>query len=301
MPYLSVLLPARDAESTVRQAALSTLRHLPRDAELVILDDGSTDGTAQELGRIKDPRLKVLTGQGSGNLGRALNFLLAQTDSELVARMDADDVTLPGRFPSSLAALRRGADFVFTSAITSQGWRTRPSTPLPIDAAAFPLHLLLNNPVRHPSLTARRTALDELEGYRPRPSEDYDLWLRAALHGFSLVKTPWYGLSYRVHAGQISSGAEWRKRSRADAELQAVFSSLSEAVLGRPFPRLVTLETMPIDVARAQCAEFSRALEGGLARLSPRQRAYLRMKWRRRRAAILAESASTAPADGGSR
>lgn len=291
MPYLSVLLPARNAAPTVRHAALSTLRHLPRDAEIVILDDGSTDGTAQQLEDVDDRRLRVLRGEGAGNLGRALNYLLGQTDSELVARMDADDVTLPGRFQSSLRALRNGADFAFTSALTSQGIRTRPSLPMPITSAAFPYHLLLSNPVRHPALTARRAALDELQGYRALPSEDYDLWLRAALRGHALTKTSWYGLAYRVHPDQISSGAEWRQRSRADAALQQVFSELSNALLGRPFPRLVTLEAAPRAEAESLCADFSLQFEQAISRLPASQRAYLRIKLVRRRAQVRASTA----------
>lgn len=287
MPHLSVLLPARNAERTVRRAVTTTLRDLPHDAEVVVLDDGSTDGTTHQLSTIRDRRLRVVEGRGEGDLGRALNRLLNSTDSALVARMDADDMTLPGRFASSLAAVRAGADFAFTSSITTHGVRTRPSLPVPISAAAFPFHLLLSNPVRHPSLTAKRSSIESLGGYRSRPSEDYDLWLRAAVAGLMQVKTSWYGLSYRVHASQVSADAEWQERSHGDEQLQDVFSELSTEVLGRPFPRLVRLHTAGPDDRRHGCDEFDLALRSAMKNLDALDRAYLWVKWSRRRRQII--------------
>lgn len=287
MPRLSVLLPARNAEATVRRACVSTLRALPSDAELVVLDDGSTDGTAAELALIDDQRLRVIGGSGEGNLGRALNLLLDKTDSELVGRMDADDITLPGRFSSSFRALDEGAEFVFTSAVTTRDRGVRPTVPLPIGDAAFPLHLLLSNPVRHPAMTARRSALDAMGGYRPGPSEDYDLWLRAALRGSSLRKTAWYGLAYRLHPGQISSNADWKEQSHADKDLQDLFSDLSERLLGHPFPRLVLVEGMPAERAAGLCRDFGKRLAVAMQALPAGERAYLQMKWWRRQRQVL--------------
>lgn len=293
MPRLSVLLPVRNAQETIRQAVSSTLRDLPPDSEVLVLDDGSSDDTRLELERIDDPRLRVMESPGTGNLAGALNMLLASTDSELISRMDADDITLPGRFSSSLAALQRGADLVFTSAVTTRGLRLRPSVPLAISAEAFPLHLLLSNPVRHPSLTARRSALQALGGYRDLPSEDYDLWLRAAQQGCAQLKTGWYGLAYRVHPSQISSGADWRKKSRADEELQRVFAQVSAALLGRPFPRLVRVETSSPEEAEQVCVDFGDALRRAMLALKPVDRAYLTAKWHRRRVQVLRESRLT--------
>lgn len=283
MPYLSVLLPARNADATVALAVRSTLRQLPRDAELVVLDDGSTDSTLVAVSDIRDRRLRILEGRGSGSLGGALNYLLSKSDSELIARMDADDITLPGRFSSSIRSIRQGADFTFTSALTTSGLpRLRPSVPLPILASAFPFHLLLSNPVRHPSLTARRAVVDKLGGYRQLPSEDYDLWLRAASYGCAMTKTSIYGIAYRVHAGQISSGEEWRHRSRSDIETQRAFGDLSQQLLGRRFPRLVTLEGQPASDVAETSGAFAAAFRGAIVGLPRVQLWYLRVKLRRR-------------------
>jgi Glycosyl transferase family 2 len=281
MPDISVLMPARNAAATVRRAVTSTLRDLPRDAEVVVLDDASTDGTAAALSDVVDARLRILSHAGAGGLGAKLNHLLQTTDSRLVARMDADDVTLRGRFGSGLGAVEAGAHFTFTSVVTQRSWRLAPSSPQPIPAAAFPFHLLVSNPVRHPSMLARRDALTALDGYRDLPAEDYDLWLRAAGRGHSMVKTGWFGLRYRVHAHQVTASSDWQRRSHADPQLAAAFRTLSVRLVGQPLPRLVSLYGRDDD-GPAALAEFSQALLRAIAHLPPAQQFDLIRKLRKR-------------------
>src|SRR5690606_28928335 len=140
------LMPAYNAASTITAAVRSTLRDLPQDAELVVLDDGSDDGTADAAQAAGDSRVRVISRQNAG-VAASLNELLAATDSELIARMDADDLVLRGRFRRQMRSVAQGADVVFTTVLT---WGDgRPALPRmnPISAEAFPLHLLLTNPV----------------------------------------------------------------------------------------------------------------------------------------------------------
>src|SRR5512138_1040036 len=106
MPKIAVLLPARDAAGTIRPAVASILRQTERDLSLVCVDDGSTDGTGELLGRIaaRDRRVTVVRGPGEG-IAAALGRGLARCDAEVVARMDADDVAHPARLALQLEAL----------------------------------------------------------------------------------------------------------------------------------------------------------------------------------------------------
>ncbi|MGO1319451.1 MAG: glycosyltransferase family 2 protein, partial [Galactobacter sp.] len=165
MPRLSVLMPAFNAQATVLPAVRSTLRALPRDAELVVLDDGSTDDTARVLSQLGDRRLRVLSRANDG-VASGLNLLLQETDSDYIARMDADDLVLPGRFRRQLAAARDGADAVFTTVVTWNQHKLTPPRPSAILPQDFGLHLLLTNPVAHSTLLARREAVDRVGGYR---------------------------------------------------------------------------------------------------------------------------------------
>lgn len=282
MPEISVLLPARNAATTIVGAVRSTLADLPRDAELVVLDDGSSDGTALQLEQVSDPRLRLLTRERSTGLSSALNYLLDKTDSRLVARMDADDITLRGRFRSSRRAMVDGIDMVFTSALGFKGRRLRPAVPLPISFSAFPYHLLLSNPVRHDALLARRSAISQLGGYREVPSEDYDLWLRSALSGDRLVVTSWYGVACRDHPNQVTASPDWRQRSQSNPQMAEVFSELSASLLGRPFPRLVTLGAE----SEATLEEFSAVFRESIRGFPLAQRLALLRKLSVRRAQV---------------
>lgn len=286
MPRLSVLVPAYNAEATVARSLRSTLRALPRDAEVVVLDDGSTDGTLGAIRSIEDPRLRV-NSQLNAGVAATLGELLQSTDSELVARMDADDVVLPGRFPRQLRTIDRGKDVVFTSVLPFG--RRRPGMPLaaPIPASEFGLHLLLSNPVAHPTMMARRSVIDDVGGYRSVPSEDYDLWLRMASAGARITRLSLPGLAYRMHPGQITASETWRRESWEDADTADAYAELAMRLTGSAAQRITSLtidESLTVGEKRAAMGEFSRRFEAALAVLPARSRRSLRSRLARRQA-----------------
>lgn len=263
MPRLAILVPVHSAERTLGVALSSTLRDLPWDATIAILDDGSLDASATVARSFDDPRVQVRTRQ-NGGVASALNELLDSTDSEFVARMDADDIVIPGRFRRQLRALTRrsgdGAplDAVFTTVVQfGDGARPvpRPSWIAPDD---FAMHLLLTNPVAHPTLMARRTALERAGGYRQVPTEDYDLWLRLAADGARLERLRLPGLAYRMHPGQVTASTQWRQASWSDPTIGAAYSQLSELLLGAPARRITTLAVDDSLDAEGKREEFSR-------------------------------------------
>ena len=282
MPRLSVLMPAFDAAATIERAVRSTLADLPADAELVVADDGSADDTLRVLGRISDRRLRVVTGPNRG-VARTLNMLLEITDSELVARMDADDTGLPGRFVRQVRALGE-ADAVFTTIVTARGGVPRPPWPSGIAPAAFPFHLLLTNPVAHSTLTARRSAVDAAGGYRVVPSEDYDLWLRMAVRGSRMRRLASPGVLYRVHARQVTAADGWRLASWQDETTQTAFADLSEQLLGARQQRIVALAASPSSQADrlARFAEFERLFRAAANPLRAAERRVLLRRLRQR-------------------
>src|SRR5688500_5718707 len=105
-PVISVLLPFRDAAATLAEAVGSLLSE---DVEIVAIDDGSRDGGAELLPRF----VNVVRTPGVG-IARALSIGLQHARGTLIARMDADDISLPGRFRAQLAAMRDGVSVVAT-------------------------------------------------------------------------------------------------------------------------------------------------------------------------------------------
>lgn len=232
---LSVLMPVHNGERFLARAIASTLADLPPDSELVVLNDGSTDRTADILTRNSDHRLRVIQNEDRSGVASALNNLLNSTDSRYIARMDSDDVVLRGRFQRQIVALRQ-SDIVFTTAVWLD-WRERPTgIQFPFTARGELAHMLLlaGNYLVHPTMAARRNCLVSLGGYPDTLAEDYALWLRAAAHGVRLTRLGVAGIGYRRHAGQLSSSAEW-----ANLPSDPVLDDALQALLRKYRPDLV--------------------------------------------------------------
>ena len=289
MPRLSVLVPARNSAATIDLALRSTLRAMPADSELVVLDDASEDRTAELIGRIADPRLRLLRNQVQGGVAAGLNRMLEETDSDLVARMDADDVVLPWRFRTQLRALGT-ADVVFTTVFDWRGSRVRPPAPVALAPEAFGLHLLVTNPVSHPTMLARRSALAAVDGYRDVPAEDYDLWLRMELAGSRQTRLAVPTLAYRIHEHQVTASSSWRHASWQAPDVAVAYRSLSERLLGRPFLRLPVLATQAGSDERFEdeLAQFVAAMDAASVSLPSSARRFLLKKLQRRVSVIRA-------------
>lgn len=167
MPLISAILPVKNGQKYITNAVKSTLLSLPRDSELVVLDDGSSDKTACLLAKISDRRLRVLQRADGVGLPGALNELIGRTDSDIVMRMDADDIMLPWRLKVQLPILKSGADWVFSSVIhLGPGRRIRPTRSEKLSCESLEALLLLENPIAHSTAIFRRSAIDAIGGYR---------------------------------------------------------------------------------------------------------------------------------------
>ncbi len=209
-PEVSVLLTVRNGEPYFAAALASILAQDGVDFEVIVIDDGSSDGTPALLQACLDPRLRVIRREGGG-LVAALNAALAEARGEYCARMDADDIALPGRFAAQVAVLDQNPEAVLThSAVEVIDEHDRILGAIaaqPVDQARRRAILLgeeTGPPIIHPSVMLRRGALVAAGGYRESPScEDHDLWLRLVERGpFIAIDRPL--LRYRQHALGIS-------------------------------------------------------------------------------------------------
>lgn len=234
---ISVLMPARNAQKTIKQAVKSTLDSLPAGAELLVLDDASDDLTVTRLNEIADPRLHIFHNDTQSGVASSLNKLLASSTKSIVARMDADDICLPWRFRATRHHLEK-VDFNFSThlAFGTRPLRVMPSAPIGLNHKAISLSLLIENPLSHITLDARRDSIMSAGGYRNTLAEDYDLWLRTVDH-FSFAKRPIPTAMYRIHRGQSTAlRAEWRMQALGTDEQRESYFAHS-ARLGLSDPR----------------------------------------------------------------
>jgi glycosyltransferase involved in cell wall biosynthesis len=237
MERITVILPARNAEKTVCTAVSSTLRGLPHDGRLLVLDDASDDTTSEILRRLAraDGRIGVITSDVNLGVSEALNVLIDAADTSLIARMDADDIALPWRFRQQIAGIIRGTlDVTFSPIIHfgSPPAMIKPQPPLSTGPTASPYELLLRNPFAHSTLLGRRSTLVSAGGYRRVPMEDWDLWIRMVLRGSRFGKSALPTLLYRRHAQQVSASEGWRSAHGTSVEATEAHQELSHRLLG---------------------------------------------------------------------
>ena len=181
-PAVSVLMGVHDGATWISRAIASVLAQTLVDLELIVVDDGSGDGTAALLSAVRDPRL-VVERQARAGLAVALNRALGRARAPLVARLDADDVALPARLERQRAFLQAHPEvgLLGTAArVVDESDRDVEVTRPPEDDHAIRHALIRRNPFVHSSVMLRRAVVSSVGGYDVSfaVAQDYDLWLR---------------------------------------------------------------------------------------------------------------------------
>ncbi|HEC65250.1 MAG TPA: glycosyltransferase family 2 protein [bacterium] len=113
-PLVSVVMPVYNGIQFIKESVQSILTQTLQDFELIIYDDGSTDGTQDYLKTLRESRVRVYFGDYHQNCPAARNFLLEKVLGKYVAHQDADDMAFPIRLESQLEFLRNNKNLVFT-------------------------------------------------------------------------------------------------------------------------------------------------------------------------------------------
>lgn len=208
-PRVSVVMSVHNAEKYLREAVDSILAQTFTDFEFIIIDDGSTDTTPKILDGYSDPR--IIRKRNEQNIGYtpSLNWGITAASGEFIARMDADDISLPDRLAVQVDFLESHPTIDVLGAgyrkIDEKGTLTS-SDVLPPDNPIFIKWLLLfQNTLAHPSVMFRKKVYKKSGGYDPFlvPAEDYDLWQR--LSQYTMISNVRKVLIlYRKHEKNIS-------------------------------------------------------------------------------------------------
>lgn len=207
-PIVSVILPVYNGQAHIHEALQSLLSQTLREIEILVIDDGSTDDTLEAVASVPDPRIQVFRQPNEGLVAK-LNFGLVQARGKYIARMDADDISLPTRLASQVAYLDAhpeiGVCGTASVSFTASGktWTTKQ----PINPEVAWATLLLRVPLSHPTVMFRGSLMRE-GGWKYRPeashAEDYDLWARfGEVTKIGNLTAPL--LRYRIHPEQVSA------------------------------------------------------------------------------------------------
>src|SRR5215471_16761699 len=222
-PRVSVVMAVYNAERYLEEAVRSILGQTCDDFEFIIIDDGSTDRSPAMLKSFadEDRRLNIHRQPNSGLIA-SLNKAFGLARGAYVARMDADDISLPRRFEKQVQYLDAHKEIgVLGTWIQDIGADGQPGPiwPLPTSPATTRWFLMFGNCLAHPSAMMRRELSQSL-GYRAAAVhvEDYDLWIRAS-SVTGVANIPEVLLKYRVLSQSVSS-RHLDVQERQAAELQ---------------------------------------------------------------------------------
>lgn len=227
-PLVSVVVPSYNAAAHLPEVLDSILAQTYEPFEIILVDDGSTDGTAAVLTPYLD-RIVYIAQENSGSPSRPRNVGLRAARGELIVFCDADDPLRPDRLAEAVAVLERHpevdlvvSDFACATAdgrLLRSSWlggyrefrRDLVATDDPdVGLAAGPdlyPHLLRHNFIGTPGVLLRRRALDragEFDESLPN-AEDRDLWLRLARSGCVFAILDRVHFTYRKHNGGVTA------------------------------------------------------------------------------------------------
>jgi glycosyltransferase involved in cell wall biosynthesis len=186
-PAVSIVLPTFNRARLLCQAVESVLALDEEIFELIVVDDGSTDSTAEELARISDPRLSIVRLPGKSGANAARNMGISLSRAPYVAFLDSDDTYLPGRLRLPLEILQRHKNIgmVLSSFTTEKSSKTTVyEMPQRVYTGRDMLRLVARGVIQPttPGLTIRRDVLSTVGGFDPtiKRMQDSDLVMRVA-------------------------------------------------------------------------------------------------------------------------
>ncbi|MFR9166729.1 MAG: glycosyltransferase family 2 protein [Dysgonomonas sp.] len=227
-PLVSVLLPCYNTEKYVEEAVYSLLNQTYGNIEIIAIDDCSTDSTNAILHKLseKDSRVKVFKNDINLKLIKTLNKGITLCNGKYIARMDADDISLPERIEKEVQFLEANEDYDIVStqfATFKTGSKKTSLHTNPLKYEELRAYLLFKSGICHPACMIRKSMFTDLGLHFEEQYlhvEDYALWSKAMY----VTKLANLGgeplLLYRVHTSQVSSLNEELQLSNKKRSIQ---------------------------------------------------------------------------------
>ncbi len=217
MPNISVIIPAYNAENTIARTIESVQKQTFSDFELIVINDGSTDRTAEIVQNIEDIRLKLFSYE-NGGLSVARNRGIQNASGNYLAFIDADDLWTKDKLEKQLAALEANPDagvaYSLTCYIDEQDNLLYRCNSISFEGNVLKQLLLTNFLINGSNPLIRQQAIKSIGNFDPslKSSEDWDYYLRLAAN-YSFVCVPKYQILYRKSSANMSSNVERMKKA----------------------------------------------------------------------------------------
>ncbi len=209
-PLITVLMPVHNGATHLSAAIRSILNQRHADFEFLIIDDASKDNSVAIIQSFKDPRIRLVQSPDRLKLSGALNLGLDQARGRYIARMDADDISLPIRLEVQSRFMEQHPDIGLCGTWIRYLGASTQTLRRPTSHEEILAFTLIDTPFAHPTVMLRR---DLFERHHLRfngdffPTEDFELWTRV-LRLIPAANLPQVLLRYRIH-GQSLTGTDW--------------------------------------------------------------------------------------------
>lgn len=240
---ISVIMSVYNGMPYLAEAVRSILNQTYKNFEFIIVDDASTDGTWKYLNSIKDGRIKLIRNSKNLGLAASLNKALKSAGGEYIARMDADDISLPRRLEAQLEFMQENPDvdlcgtwaYLINESSEIIGEKKFYEQDQMIKRA-----LAIYSPIIHPTYFAKKDFFTMLGGYNRKfeYAEDYELLLRAR-RDFKFANIPIKLFKWRLW-DRRRSRAEMEKIDRADFRVK--LTGFKKGYFGKPYLSIVILK-----------------------------------------------------------
>lgn len=204
-PRVTVLMPVYNAERFLHEAINSILQQSFKPFEFLIIDDGSTDGSAEIVESFRDPRIRFVRNTHNMGITRTLNKGIVLASCELIARMDADDISHPQRLQKQFAYMKRNPDCAMLSTWARVIGEDKKFVRLERYRSNFYYYnLTFECWIYHPTIMFRKTEAEQIGLYGMPYSEDYDFFWKMSTR-FRIANLAEAVLDYRLSSTSLNT------------------------------------------------------------------------------------------------
>ncbi len=230
-PKISILLPVYNAEKFVSGTIQSMLNQTFSDFEFIIINDCSTDRSLQIINDFKDERIRVVSNEVNLGLTKTLNIGLNLCNGEYIARMDADDISMPDRLQIQVDYLEKHPEIDIVSGNYEIFGSHSEIVKVPLNEEYLKLDLFFQNSICHPAVMMRKDSLSKFDlSYDTKylHTEDWALWFNCITKGLRIKNIDHILIKYRLEGQNITvqnrDSFELRSTENYKAILKTLFN-----------------------------------------------------------------------------